>query len=65
MGLFSLRYIISRFMIQFYFMTISDVISPASWEDLVFTLETHGRSLEKWVCIFPIFHAVVLLDSSN
>ena len=25
------------------------------------TLKTHGRSLKKWVCIFPIFYAVVLL----
>ena len=30
-----------------------------------YTLETHARSLQKWPCIFPIFHAVVLLDSSN
>ena len=29
------------------------------------TLETHGKSLKKWACIFPIFHAAVLLDSSN
>ena len=31
----------------------------------VYTLETHGKSLKKWACIFPIFHAVVLLHSSN
>ena len=32
------------------------------------TLETHGRSLQKWACIFLIFHAamaVILLDSSK
>ena len=31
----------------------------------LYTLETHVRSLQKWACIFPIFHAVVLLDSSS
>ena len=31
----------------------------------LFTLETHARSLKKWACIFPIFHAVVLLGSSK
>ena len=29
------------------------------------TLETHAMSLQKWACTFPIFHAVVLLDSSS
>ena len=31
----------------------------------LYTLETHARSLKKWAYTFPIFHAVVLLDSSN
>ena len=30
-----------------------------------YTLETHARSLQKWACTFPIFHVVVLIDSSN
>ena len=34
-------------------------------QDVYITLETHGMSLQKWACIFTIFHAVVLLDSSN
>ena len=25
----------------------------------------HSRNFQKWVCIFPIFHAVVLLAASN
>ena len=29
------------------------------------TLWTYGRSFQKWACIFTIFYAVVLLDSSN
>ena len=29
------------------------------------TLWTYSRSFQKWACIFTIFHAVVLLDSSN
>ena len=28
-------------------------------------LWTDSRSFQKWACIFTIFHAVVLLDSSN
>ena len=31
---------------------------------LAFTL-AHARSLQKWACTFPMFHAVVLLDFSN
>ena len=30
-----------------------------------YTLETHSRIFQKWACIFPIFHAVVLLAASN
>ena len=41
-------------------------VSVAEWPPLgKYTVETHGRSLKKWACISPIFHAVVLLDSSN
>ena len=29
------------------------------------TLETHAMSLQKLACTFPIFHAVVLLDSGS
>ena len=29
------------------------------------TLQTYSRRFQKWAYIFTIFHAVVLLDSSN
>ena len=32
---------------------------------LLYTLEAHALSLQNWACTFPIFHAVVLLDSSS
>ena len=30
-----------------------------------YTSETHGKSLKKWACIFPMFYGVVLPASKN
>ena len=44
---------------------INSIIQKHEYKILYNTLWTYSRSFQKWACIFTIFHAVVLLDSSN